>query len=66
MNIFKRLFHSHIYDSEIKTIEHLADDGSVHYHEFIILQICKTCGKVKVTHVLPADKIKLYGIKGVK
>lgn len=66
MNIFKKLFHGHTYDTEIKTIQHLLDDGSVHYHEFIVFQTCKVCGKVKITHVLPADKIKLYNIKGVK
>ena len=61
MNIFKWLFHAHNYKTTIREINHVDESGDPHYPEFIIIQVCQSCGKVKVTHVLPASKHGIYG-----
>lgn len=61
MSIFKSLFCGHKYKTVTKEVQHLDEDGNPHYIEFIIIQVCQKCGKVKVTHVLPASKQGLYG-----
>lgn len=62
----KCIFNHHNYKTTEKEVLHKDSDGDIHYPEFIVIQVCQTCGKVKVTHILPSDKHKSYGCKGVK
>ena len=68
MSMFSELFCKHKYKTVTREMRHLDENGDPHYTEFIIVQVCQKCGKVKVTHVLPASKQKIYGYgcKGVK
>lgn len=61
MAIFRELFCRHNYKTKTKEIIHLDENGKQHYSELIIVQICQKCGKLKVTHILPSSKQKLYG-----
>lgn len=68
MSMFRELFCNHKYKTTTNEVQHLDENGDPHYIELIIVQVCQKCGKVKVTHVLPASKQKIYGcgVKGVK